>query len=80
MEGRSQLLVRFKGGNHTFFDINGYDDYLGVKNQLVGWFKGWFNRWLFIGGKVLLKKSDVNGVFYCQDGYAKNIKVFEPSA
>lgn len=65
-----QVLVRFKTGDHAVFDLGGREEYFALGAQLARW----FNCWIYIGQNALVKKDDIDRLFYFPEGYAKSSK------
>lgn len=63
--GRPQVLVRFKQGDHAYFDITGPDAFLQLKNELEQSPVGW----MMIGPNSILRKEELDRFFYYQEGY-----------
>ena len=63
--GKPQVLVRFKGGDHAYFDITGEDAFFLLKMHLEAEPMGW----IMIGPNAILKKEELDRLFYFPDGY-----------
>lgn len=63
--GSPQVLVRFKEGDHAYFDIEDESAYLNLKMQLEDTLKSWIR----VGPFALVKKENLDRIFFFPDGY-----------
>jgi hypothetical protein len=63
-----QILVKFKGGEKVIFDVNTREAF----DMLARTLGGIWNRWIYIGPNAVVKKSEVEGIYFFTEGHAKS--------
>lgn len=65
--GQPQILIKFKQGDHAYFDIEGVDEFKSFQRQL----EHSISNWIMIGPNAILRTEDLERAFYFPDGYSQ---------
>lgn len=61
-----QVFVKMKNGDCTVFNVNGFNEF----QDLVEEVNRWFSVWMYIGKEAAVRKDDICGIYYYPRGYA----------
>jgi hypothetical protein len=65
MKHMSQVSVRTKSGDDVRFEV---EDGIDGLDKLCAELNRWYTGWLYIGKHALIKKDEIEGVYYIENG------------